>query len=319
MMWLDLSVLISTVITSTAALVAIIGGFLVSRVITLFGEKNAIQKKIREIDKELDIKNGMLESAKQIVEEEDIDDFVRYYAEDIIFNQKSIEDILEEDQNIDLERDILDSSIARIGAICVFLLNKINEIDDDYHLPTDFNEFIRDNGIKIEDNRSWHELIYDLIYRHISRKPSNIFGLDVYGPLSVLPSNLTTIASSQEYKAKVRKVNDLEDDIKVLNALRTAEEDILKGYGKVSGLWGGLAVLIYACIAGIIVPSFLLPYPLGCFDDSATRIALLALFISELVVLFAYLGFSMYRLTKYDKTFNQEHREEMEDMEEDLS
>ena len=56
---MDLNGLISTIISSTAALVAIIGGFLVSRVITLSGEKNGILKKIKEIDKELDIKNTL--------------------------------------------------------------------------------------------------------------------------------------------------------------------------------------------------------------------------------------------------------------------
>ena len=63
---MDLNGLISTIISSTAALVAIIGGFLVSRVITLSGEKSGILKKIKEIDKELDIKNSLYESAKQV-------------------------------------------------------------------------------------------------------------------------------------------------------------------------------------------------------------------------------------------------------------
>jgi hypothetical protein len=296
---MDLGILISTIITSTAALVAIIGGFLVSRVITLSGEKSAIQRKIWEVEKEIDIKKGMFESAKQEVEEEDIDDFFRYYAEDVLFNQKSVENILEEDQSINLERDLIDSTVARMAEIFEFVLKKIEDTDDNYALPSEFNEFLRDNAIKIDEDRSWHEHIYNLILRHIPSKQSSFLNMDILSSVSDI-SNFKPILSSQEYNVKVRKVKNLEDDIKVLNALRDAEEDMLKGYGKISGLWGGLAVLIYACIAGIIIPSFLLPYPIGNYDDSATRMTLLVLFISELIVLFAYLGFSMYRLTKHD-------------------
>lgn len=189
-----------------------------------------------------------------------------------------------------------------MAEIFEFVLKKIEDTDDDYALPLEFNEFLSDNAIKTDEDRSWHEYIYNLILHHIPSKQSSFLSMDILSSVSEI-SNFKPILSSQEYKVKVRKVKNFEDDIKVLNALMDAEEDMLKSYGKISGLWGGLAVLIYACIAGIIIPSLLLlylPYPIGYYDDSATKTMLLVLFISELIVLFAYLGFSMYRLTKHD-------------------
>lgn len=296
---MDLNGLISTIISSTAALVAIIGGFLVSRVITLSGEKNGILKKIKEIDKELEIKNSLYESAKQVVQDEDIDDFVREYAEEILFNQKSVESILEEDYSINIERDIIDSTLAKVAKIFEFIVKRIQSTDDRYSLPSDFNEFTRDNEIKINEDRSWHELIYDLVLSHIPQQQSSFPYLNLINSVSDL-NKIKPILSTQEYNANVSKVKALEDDIKVLKALRSAEDDMLKGYGKISGLWGGLAVLIYACVVGIIIPSFLLPYPLNYYDDSATRMTLLILFVSELIAIFSYLGFAMLRLTKHD-------------------
>ena len=296
---MDLNGLISTIISSTAALVAIIGGFLVSRVITLSGEKNGILKKIKEIDKELDIKNTLYESAKQVVQDEDIDDFVREYAEDIVFNKKTVENILEEDHTIKLERNVIDSALARVAEIFEFIVKKIQSTDDSYSLPSDFNEFTRDNEIKISEDRSWHELIYDLVLSHIPQQQSSFPYSNLISSVSDF-NNFKPILSSQEYKANVSKVKALEDDIKVLKAIRSAEDDMLNGYGKISGLWGGLAVLIYACVVGIIIPSFLLPYPLNHYDDSATRMTLLILFVSELIAIFSYLGFTMFRLTKHD-------------------
>lgn len=273
---------------------------MVSRIITLSGEKNSLEKKIKEVNKELDIKGTLLRNVKQEVEEEDIDDFVRHYAEDILFNKKTIEDILEEDEDINLEKDVLESTIVKIAEISKFLLTKSMGVGENYELPEEFNDFIRSNCIKIENNRSWYELIYDLIYKYTSKQSSNNWRIDILNtPPSLL--KIKTITSSQEYRSKVNKINELEDDIKVLNALRNIEEDMLKGYGEVSGLWSGLLVLIYACIVGIIGPSFLLPYPMEYYDDVATKTLLLILFISELFVLFTYLGFSMYKLTKYNK------------------
>ena len=301
---MDLNGLISTIVSSTAALVAIIGGFLVSRVITLASEKNGILKKIKEIDKELDIKISFYDSAREVVQNEDIDDFVNEYAEDILFHQKSVEEIMEEDHYIELEKSIIDSTVTRVLEIYEFIINEIESTDEGYLLPDDFYEFTRDNDIEIHEDKRWHVLIYDLILSQIPQQPSSFPFHNIINSVSDI-GNFKPILSTQEYKAKVSKVKLLEDDIKVLKALRSAEVDMLEGYGKISGLWGGLAVLIYACIAGMIIPSFLLPYPLNYFDDSATRIALLILFVSELIAIFSYLGFSMFKLTKHDNEYNK--------------
>lgn len=279
---MDLNILISTIMTSTAALVAIIGGFLVSRVITLSGEKNAIQKKILEIEKEIEIKSRLLKSSVQKVEDEEIDDFVRYYAEDILFKGKTVESILEEDQSIKLNKELLDYIVVRMEEILDIIIEFINDTNED-EFYNDFDEFVRQNNIKIEKDRGWYKYIFNLF---ISQ--GGVF-IEKFKP----------IIESQEYRSNVNKVKIFEDEIKVLKALKSAEEDMLQSYGKVSGLWGGLGVLIYACVVGIIVPSFLLPYPMGIYDDVATRGVLLGLFISELVILFVYLGFSMYKLTEH--------------------
>ncbi|WP_186579773.1 hypothetical protein [Aquibacillus kalidii] len=50
--------LLSTIIISTAALVAIIGGFLESRIISTSSDQNGIKRKIREINNELVAKRG---------------------------------------------------------------------------------------------------------------------------------------------------------------------------------------------------------------------------------------------------------------------
>lgn len=289
-----MDILISTIISSSAALVAIIGGFLVSRVITLSSEKSAIQKKVREVDNELITKNELLESAKHAVEEEDVDDFFYDHTEDIILNQKSIDNILTENPDIILSRDMLDTIAKRILAIVNHLEEKFIEGGEKYRPPDDFNEFVQKRGLNTDKNRDWIKHIYGILLRNYYPRQRDLADY----LLVPVTTPFKQISSQREYQEKVRKVEELKDNITVLCALKEAEMDILNSFGKISGLWSGLAVLIYACVVGIIIPSFFLPYPLEQCNDPALRMLFLLLFTSELFALFIYLGVSMRELTK---------------------
>jgi len=67
---MDLNILISTIVTATAALVAIIGGFLVSRVITMASERKGIER-IRELKNDLSAKRKMYDRAELVLLNED--------------------------------------------------------------------------------------------------------------------------------------------------------------------------------------------------------------------------------------------------------
>lgn len=81
--------LISTIISATSALVAIIGGLLVSRVITLASEKSSIVRRLREIDSEMTNKQDMLNKIELRLLEDDVDNFIKEYAEDILVEGKT--------------------------------------------------------------------------------------------------------------------------------------------------------------------------------------------------------------------------------------
>lgn len=91
---IDLNILIGTIVTATAALVAILGGFLVSRVLTLSSEQNGIRRRIREIGKDILVKKDMLSRIENDILEEDVDDFIYENYEEILFKDKDFEEIL---------------------------------------------------------------------------------------------------------------------------------------------------------------------------------------------------------------------------------
>jgi hypothetical protein len=92
---MDLNTLISNIVTSTAALVAIIGGFLISRVIiTLSSGKTGVKRKLNEVKNDVFAKEEMFKKIEQDILDEDAEDFIDYNYKDLLFNEKYFEEIV---------------------------------------------------------------------------------------------------------------------------------------------------------------------------------------------------------------------------------
>ena len=281
----DLNGLISTIITATAALVAIIGGFLVSRVITLAGEKQSIERRLQEIDNDLTIKKEMLENIEKVIFEEDIDDFIQNHCEELIIEGKSLEEILRDDDSCNFSEEDLKPYVEELITIRDKTIEMIEKSED---LPSDFTEFINDNGIQIEGKKSWYELVYKIIRK-------NVLGT---GFLYDLEPPVLSIMDAQTYREKVKYRDELRNEVYFLSVRKNEQQKILNDYVKPYGLWSGLAVLIYSCIVGIAYPCILLPYPEETYNDVKTKWLLISLFFSALIAIFIYLAVSMHKLTR---------------------
>jgi hypothetical protein len=294
---LDLNGLISTIISSTAALVAIIGGFLVSRVISLSSEKNSIVRRLREINNDLKSKKELLNTIEIDLLEDDIDSFINEYSKEIIIENKPFDELLEYDKSYNLTVEQLKPYIVELLSIRDEI---INLMDDAESLPEEFNDFIRINGFNINDRIEWYELVYQTLYDEIMKSSYSSYGplgIKVPTPPNLIPARLNLV-EQQIHRDKIKEFQRLQNEIEVLKVRKDEQEKILNDYAKPNGLWGGFFVLIYSCVVGIAYPSTLLPYPKDVYNDELTKCFLLVLFFSQLIVLFLYLGIAMYRLTK---------------------
>jgi|SRR5690625_1248008 len=295
---MNLEVLISTIVTSTAALIAIIGGFLVSRVITLSSEQNGINRKLRELNNEINAKKDLLAKVSEYVISEDAFDFISDNAELLSVEETSLKKIYNEDRHTELTLEQLEPYVEIYNSIFKETLSHMKESKS---LPSDFYDFKK--GLTIElsqpEKLDWYELAYDLIYKSIpKRNPSNSFLPD----LSTLTNIHNTVRPINHYYHEQVKIKEqLEKELIVLELQKTEQDKILAEYGKPNGIWSGLIVLIYSGFVGIAYPVTLLPYPLNKYDDSLTKVFLIVLFLSELVALFGYLILAMRKLTKANK------------------
>jgi hypothetical protein len=286
---MDLNILISTIIAATSALVAIIGGFLVSRVLSLSSERVGIERKLREIENDISAKKDMLERVNTALLEEDVNDFIKDNCKKILLEDKTLEQIIDEDEYTSLTVDQLKPYINEFNSIKKEVFTIINEFEGKT-IPSDFNDLIQGRSeLKKPERKEWYELIYETIYDLL---PGISF------PTKNFVSPVTTQAMMQRRRDMENERNRLEDDIRILELQKQEQEKILGDYGKPKGLWGGLLVLIYSCIVGIAYPSTLLPYPSNVYNDTLTKWFLLGLFFSQLIALFIYLAVNLHRLTK---------------------
>lgn len=289
---MDLNNLITTIISSTAALVAIIGGFLVSRVISLSSEQNSIKRKIREIDNDIFAKKELAESIEKYLFEDDLNDFVT--KENIIrmFEGKTLEDIIDEVEYTLLSKEELEPFFEQLQDIKNEMSNMVTQKGAEYE---SFSVFYSElSNIKYPDRKEWYKTVLDAIDELSKQKPKyGIYTADILSSVSKSPD----FSPNTDYKDKDKELNRLLDDIRILDLQKDGQLKILDDYGKPKWIWSGLFVLIYASIVGIVFPSTLLPYPKETYDDSLTKWTILGFFFSQLLVLFIYLGLAMRKLT----------------------
>ena len=309
---MDLNILISTVVTATAALIAIIGGFLISRVITLSSEQSGIRRKLREIKLDIHAKTQLLAEVEQNLLEEDKVDFIESHYEELIFDKVSLEEILKQEDGSYKDRTVKDlepvvEELKQIDADLKELFSQHN-VRYSSDLPKEYSEFIKVGFKDMKGRREWYEMLYDEYYYRLPEKPKT----GPYGFPSIPTSNYSLPPNSlvnparlqvslQSYEQKRRDRDTYKKELAFLIRQEEEQKKILEDYGKPHGMWGGLIVLVFASIVGIVYPVILLPYPLETYNDEATKFLILGLFFSQLIALFVYLAFNMYRLTKDEK------------------
>src|SRR5699024_2133711 len=158
----------------------------------------------------------------------------------------------------------------------------------------------------LEGRKDWYELLYDAHKHELPKRPkSRAPGLLPIDHIRLIPApsvnNIKVQSEIQAYQHKKRNRDTYNNEIRYLKQQKLEQQKILEDFGKPHGMWSGLAVLVYASIVGIGYPITLLPYPKETYNDEATRFLILLLFLSQLLVLFVYLGINMYLLTKDEK------------------
>lgn len=286
---MDLTSLISTIISSTAALVAIIGWLLVSRVISLSNDQSFLKRKIDEINISIESKTDLVNSITKFLFEDDLDDFVTKDNMKLLIKDYSLEEIIKEDDYTYLSKEELEPYFLILLEIKdeIFKLNKIEGCTFG-----DIEEKIEHKEIQNIERSEWYSIMLDAIKDVISPSTKGWISDIRYKTLAPPPVNT-------DYKDKQREKEQLIYEIGFLHKQKLEQERAINEQLETKWVWSGIGVLIYSSIIGILYPATLLPYKTNFYNDGQTKVFLLILFGSCLFSIFIYLIFAINKITNY--------------------
>lgn len=289
---MELDSLITTIVTSTAALIAIIGGFLVSRVISLSSEQNGIKRRVREIDGELEVKKYLKDEIEDLLFHEDADSFIASNIKELFDDNIDLKTIIDNDHDNQLTYKQLIPFVRNFKNIRDEMISKVDSLWPPEEI--DLDDFLKENKLKLiyPMKKEWYEWVYNELHEKWQ---------DQLPPIErAMSLSTTSNIGSSHYEDSVKKHESIMDEISLLEKHRTDQINILKDYGQPHGVLGGIIVLGYASIVGIVIPSIFLPYSNAITTPFWDKWILLSLFFSQLAALFIYLGYQVHKLSNLD-------------------
>jgi hypothetical protein len=286
--------LLSTIVQSAAAFVAIVAGFIISRLLALSAERSSLQAKVRDIKIQIGIKKQNLDVLEKQLLEWDAENFLKDSdVLDMIIEsggQISLAETMKRKTGCKRSEDELrpywDEAITVTKNAFQIVKDKFSELAE----SGDIDIFLKNLGLNLY---SYRQKIYFRVFGQISKeyeKRRNPFGVMMNSISSIsMPDN--GIRSLDE----INRYRSLEQDTETIgrdkNALETQLTDLevqLKQFGRPKGVKLGIIFLAYFSFVGIVIPVFLLPFPPEQFTLTL-KWGIFLLFISGLVFFFIYL------------------------------
>lgn len=253
--------LLSTIAQSAAAIVGLIGGLLITRLVGLATERQALVAQLAALDAEMEPLAG--ERAR--LEALDLDDLYDTFLDlgaldalvrdpDISFEVAVDAADLELGARLDLVRSRFQATSAAVREAHARLTDLGLEWDDDL-------ESVQDR--LRESIPRQMEGIYARLIEFLKPDPPRRAGLIPaldFASLRMPP--MTAIPSAQEANAardRNNRLDELRVELDALRAKRQVLEESLGSVRPVKAVWAAFAVVAYLAVAGVVLPVSLLP------------------------------------------------------------
>ncbi len=302
--------LLATMAQSAAAMVAVIGGLLVSRVITLSSERRGLDRRVREIRERTDDKKSLLGEVRQNRQDISWEWFLDLAVEDSAKSRGNVSDEkLAEDHWV---RGVPDSDemLEMATALNTKMRVACRRIEDLSTRPPkpssalaphlepygQHAEKLLDNlGVSSPSGRLRSHIEQQLEIP-TGEKPIYQAALDEIVPkepsiipeFAIPPGLVSGEAEARDYQKLVDEERELTLEVLTLKREEQFFAGELAKVARPPGLGWSIATLAYITTVGVVIPVVALatrPVPSGL----ASRRTLVLLFISGLVVLFIYL------------------------------
>lgn len=297
----DLTAFLTTVVASSASIVAILGGFIASKLITISGEREAVLEKLNSIEEELRFKTTERESRQK---ENDISDALSFIRDNIeaVNNQNIIDLVYDTANNHSITKERLKPYWERALSIS----KELCEMGSD-GMQFNSDGLPKDLARKYSNDAFSYNVLFALMRfsekiareeerrrREELRKNSPLASLV---PLSfdesVFRNNIEYIeplTSTYSYSQNEQEIVKLTSDILFLEFQKGQLEKQRKILSQPKGMKTGLIIFAIFAIICIIIPLAMSPWNTESLCTFwLVKSIILILFVVGLVAIFAYL------------------------------
>lgn len=276
--------LLSSTVQSAAVLVAIVGGFLVSRLVTLSSERGALIRRLHHRDELRKIKKSEYDEVHAQRVGVSRDWFLDHHKDGLLAARGNVD----VDSLLDwIPRGSSDEEMRPFAVqLATTIKNAFSEIENEFPngIPPQTSSELRSAGVKIPEEA---ETIYENVAEYIEKqRPQQ---RDTFASSHIVKPYIPTSSIVYERQdARISREKDLDREICTLDKEISLLSEELSEFGKPDGIRASISVLLYLTLVGIALPTILMalrPVP----DGPLSRALVVAAFISGLGVLIGYL------------------------------
>ena len=282
----DLTSLIATIASCSATIVAILGGLIVSKLLSISTERQEIITRLSEVDCQLLFQKKLLSEATNALIEDDALDFIQNNIESLFFDKK-LDEVYDCGERPKVKYDDLSyywNVALEVKRKFIASKDEVNEDDIPKSIAIGANQF---------EYKVCKYIVKEL--KKIASKNST-FG---FPSLSVemydFPISDNGIAWYTKTQDKKNGVQSTIDWLEIQRGQLLHRKNILS---HPRGMKSGLIIFIIFCIIGIVFPISIMPLTTSNFNKFIyIKIILIGIFTSCLAVVFIYI----LSLLKWDK------------------
>ena len=266
----ELSALLTTIASASASFVAILGGFIASKLIAVNGEREAVDSRLQELKYEIELKQQECDSLQEGITSDDALDFIRAHAANVA-DMDALSNVYEEDEQQLLEFDELepywDDALAlakRFHAEC----KKATGFNDD-NIPCELAAEVKGTYFEYEVCRAIAEEVFP----------------------STLPLISSAMPTGAWYERDKQRIANLRIEIASLRIHEEQSKEQQKALKKPRGMKRGLAIFALFSLFNIIQPLVLSTIPLSTAAEyNVVRFISIAFLLIGLIATFWYLS-----------------------------
>jgi len=294
--------LMSACAQTAGALVAIVGGFLVTRLVTLSAERNGLEDRIRGTDTMLALARRQEALARAAVVSRETALLASECREDLVDSHGEATELDTSEyepytlSEAEVEECIADVARAVRNGYALLQKHPVRWSD-----PEECGEFLAANGIPVSaEERSTFEAVYRRLWTKAQdQKPvPTVFGVPFPDTprlplLGIMPSIQEQQFDAMQHVSMVEQWRAAGRDVSRLDQERQALRSRLRETGRPSGLVPAVVILVYLSTTGVMLPLALLPAEQ---ISPGTKWTVIGLFFLGLVALLVFFVSSCFRL-----------------------